>query len=310
MRFVAAAGELWLKTGAADTAWTNLSSSAAACLAFFGNGDNGSVTLGANVGPDQEWFYDDFDTNGYDVQIRRIFCRGTMTVRNGSTVHQNGADAVGNVGGAQRVADVLGVGAGGATGDGGNGNNGTAASTVAGWGGNGGGGGAGAGAGSTGGTNALATQQTRPFSLFEMTSGRTTGRFLGPDSGDYGRISGGGGGGSGSGNTVEPPGNLSGGGGGAGGDVQVICARHLVVEAGGVIEANGGNGGPGEGADCGGGGGGGGGVILLVYETLINNGTIQAVGGSGGASGGGSGVAGSPGTAQAYKGGIYHLQTI
>jgi hypothetical protein len=313
LRYGAGAGELWLKTGAADTAWTQITGGAASpTLAFFGNGDNGSQVLSGDVNELEMW-YEDCDTNGFDMVIQRLFCRGTLTVRNGSSINQNGASAVGSTGGATRIANLTGVGGGGVNGTGGNGVPGNSASSVAGWGGSGGSGGSGAGGaspGGAGGTNAISGEQSRPFSYLELASSKTTGRFLGPDGGDYGRISGGASGGSGGGNRVEPPGNRSGGGSGSGGNVIIVCARHIVVEAGGAIEANGGNGGPGEDVDCGGGGGGGGGVVLLCYETLVNNGTIQAVGGAGGASGGGTGVAGSPGAAQVYKGGVYHLPTI
>jgi hypothetical protein len=311
MRYGAGTGQVWYKSGAAATAWTQITGGGG-LPAFFGNAIHGSSVLAGDLGPDSEWFYQDLDTNGFDVQVQRLFVRGTLTIRNGSRVHQDGADAVGATGGNNRVAGVTGTGADGPSGDGGSGAAGTAGSSNQGWGGNGGAGGRGTIAftpGGAGGSNTILGDMSDPFSLFEITSGRSTGRYS-TDNGDYIYIQGGASGGAGGGNAVEPPGNLAGGGGGAGGMVQIICARNIIIEAGGYISANGGDGGAGAGNNCGGGGGGGGGVVLLVYESLVNNGTIEANGGSGGAGGGGEGLAGAAGSSQAYQNGIYHLQTV
>lgn len=305
MRYGAGAGEFWLKTGAANTAWVNLSVSSV--LAFFGNAIHGSDVLAGDLGPDNEWYYQDLDTNGFDVEVERLFVRGTLTVRTGSHVHQNGADAVVEVGGDTRENGITAGGKDGPDGDGGDGANGVNGTSHA-WGGEGGDGGQGAAVnpGGNGGTITLLAG-TDPLSLFEMTSARTTGAHT--NSGDYVYIGGGASGAAGGGNNQEPPGNRVGGGGGGGGSVQVICARNIIIETGGFIEANGGDGGNGEAADCGGGGGGGAGVVMLVYETLVNNGAIQALGGAGGASGGGTGVAGDAGST-GWNSSVFQLPTI
>jgi hypothetical protein len=280
-------------------------------IAVFGNAIHGSQVLSGDLGPDSEWFFQDLDTNGYDVQVERLFVRGTLTIRAGSRVHQDGADAVGPTGGNNPIAGVTGTGADGPNGTGGTGVPGVAGSSNQGWGGNAGNGGSGAGGaspGGAGGSNTILGNMTDPFSLFELISGRSSGQYS-SDNGDYVYLQGGASGGTGGGNRIEPPGNRSGGGGGGGGMVQIICARHIIIEAGGFISANGGDGGAGEDVDCGGGGGGGGGLVLICYETMTNLGTIEAIGGAGGASGGGSGVAGSPGSAQAFQGGTYFLKT-
>lgn len=306
LRYVATAGEMWLKTGAADTAWTNVLGGGAPILAFFGNADNGSDVLAGDLGPDAEWWYQNLDTAGFDVQVERLFCRGTLTVRNGSHIHQNGADAVAAAKGTARVNRVTGAGADGGAGKVAAGDAGSDSSTTTGWGGDAGAGGQGtvASPGGAAGVSNLGTWETRPFSLMELSTGRATGQTSGPG---YAYIRGGGGGGGGGGDGDEP--GEFGGGGGAGGAIQIICARHIIVEAGGFIEANGGDGANGAAANCGGGGGGGGGAVLLLYETLVNNGTIQAAGGAKGLSGGGTGADGADGGV-AYLNGIYQLATI
>lgn len=106
----------------------------------------------------------------------------------------------------------------------------------------------------------------------------------------------GGGGGGGDGT------NAGGGGGGSGAEggpcgIVGIFAKSIVVGATGSIQCNGGSGGAGgngvstSAGNTGGGGGGAGGsggmggIIWLVYASLTNNGTIQAIGGSGGTGG-------------------------
>jgi len=96
-------------------------------------------------------------------------------------------------------------------------------------------------------------------------------------------------------------GSGGGGGGGGSGGIVLIFAKEIIVESGGIIEANGGDGGAGgnagtcyalatmigEGAAAAvggssggsGGTGGTGGVIILVYKSLTGTGTIQATGG-------------------------------
>lgn len=98
------------------------------------------------------------------------------------------------------------------------------------------------------------------------------------------------GGGAGNGTGID-----SGGTGGAGGGCVVIFANNIIVNAGGIIRANGKAGGSGLGGDpTFGGGGGGGGLIYLAYRTLTSNGTIEALGGAGGGSTGNGGD-GAPG---------------
>lgn len=68
-------------------------------------------------------------------------------------------------------------------------------------------------------------------------------------------------------------------GGGHGGGLIVLGAETMVIESGGIIEANGNNGG----AGChGSGGGGAGGTVALFATTVDIQGTVQATGGAGG----------------------------
>lgn len=280
----------------------------ASFLGYFGDGSDGDVVLSGDETSRVEAWYNNLDTNGFDVRfINRLFVRDTLIVRAGSHISQSGADGVGTSGGAQRLATVTGTGGGG-----GNEQVNGIAVTTHGYGGDGGNGGAspgpnapGSGGASSGGDS---VQQTQPRQCHEIVTARTTGRFSGPG---YERWGGGGGGGGGEGTGAEPPGDQDGGGGGAGGDVLVVSARNIIIEAGGYIEANGGDGADGETVinpltlGTGGGGGGGGGLVLLCYESLVNNGTIQAAGGSGG-SGSGLGSDGEDGE----DGNVFQLQTI
>ncbi len=118
-------------------------------------------------------------------------------------------------------------------------------------------------------------------------------------------IQGGGGGAGGTGSiayyTAEP---VSGGGGGGGGGVIFIWAKHLVVHSNASIKANGGDGGDGaiDSSDSeggGGGGSGGGGWCYIMFDSIINNGTIQAAPGIPGTGGGGFAAPGNDGTAGA-----------
>jgi hypothetical protein len=131
---------------------------------------------------------------------------------------------------------------------------------------------------------------------------------------DNSASSSGGGGGAGGGLGAGTGSNSGGGGGGAGagssGGIVAIYAKTIVVDATGIIQANGGSGGNGGnganangtlgqaaegGAGGGGGAGGNGGQIILVYNSLTNNGTIQANGGTAGTRGnGGTGYGGGP----------------
>lgn len=102
------------------------------------------------------------------------------------------------------------------------------------------------------------------------------------------------GGGGGAGNPGGTPGASYGtaGGNGCGGKLAIICPGTVTVQSGGKIEANGM---PGGNDGYVGGGGSGGGHISIITSTpgqLVNNGTIQAAGGSTGYSAG-SGGAGS-----------------
>jgi hypothetical protein len=276
-------------------------------LGFFGDGSDGDVVLSGDVTLRTEVWYENLDMNGFDIiGCNRVFVRDTLIVRAGSIISRNGASASGPSGGATKLATITGVGGGGGD-EQVNGTN----VTTHGYGGDGGAGGAspgpntpGTGGVSSGGDDA---QQTQPRQCHEIVSARTTGRFTG---GAYDRWGGGGGGGGGEGTGAEPPGDQDGGGGGSGGDVLVVSARNIVIEAGGIIEANGGNGAAGETPinpatlGTGGGGGGGGGLVLICYETLVNNGTIQALGGNGGAGGG----LGSPGQ-DGEAGNVFMLKT-
>lgn len=300
MRYGAGAGEFWLKTGAADTAWVNLTVAGENFLGYFGDASDGDLTL---VGDDSIYgWYNDIDTAGFDLFITRLFVRGTLTIRAGSHVNSNGVDATSDAGALAMTASILGTGrSGGDGGDAGNGWTGQPGVATAdfGRGGDGGAGGAGDSAAGAGGNNTISALETVPRQLPEIVTGRVAGAAAGSG---YERIAGGAGGGGGGGSDTPD----EGGGGGGGGNVMVIAARHIVIEAGGFIETNGGAGFAGTAVDAGGGGGGGGGVVLLCYETLVNAGTIQALGGVAGASGGGTGNAGTVGSV----GEAYQLATI
>lgn len=100
-------------------------------------------------------------------------------------------------------------------------------------------------------------------------------------------------------------GGNGGGGGGAGGSAIKICAKDVVVEAGGIISALGGAGGTrADAAERGGGGGGGGGVVLIFCQTIDNQGTISAAGGTKGMGnlGGGDGTNGNDGSVCIFEG--------
>lgn len=89
---------------------------------------------------------------------------------------------------------------------------------------------------------------------------------------------------------------------GCGGLIVLIVGGNLTINSGGVISANGSNGGNKNSSnpDGSGGGGSGGGNILIAHRgTYTNNGTVQAIGGSGG-SGNAQGGNGGNGSVQVY----------
>jgi hypothetical protein len=273
---------------------------AAIFLGYFGDGSDGDSVLGSDLTLTRDMHFETLDTGGFDVFTKnfRLFCRTELIVRNGSRVHSDGADGVADAGGAFLAHQtVAGGGAGGA------GTGAAGGATGNSLGGNGGAGGNGFGAGGAGGVaTALVNGVTKPRQLPEAATLRTTGFGIG---GGYDYMEGGGGGGGGDTNGIEPPGNRPGGGGGAGGNICMVSALAITIETSGVIGANGGDGadGPDPTADIGGGGGGGGGALSLVYHTLVNNGTLEALGGAGGL-GRGTGTNGAAGSV----GSVYQLE--
>lgn len=241
----------------------------------------------------------------------RIFCTGTLT--NNGTIHNNGTNAAGTVGGAGAGQGTLGGGGAGANGARGSGSGSTAASVTncppppwttsvsssagspsgagtatAGQdrfqGGGGGGGTNGVNGNAAGGNGGALTVVASPatFDIHNLLTGRTAAStsllFYG---------SGGGAGACGVvGGTGSDP--SSGGGGGGGGGVYVGAKA---MAGTGTISANGGNGAngvKGDGNSFGaGGGGGGGGLVAIVYSTRSGTQTVSASGGSGGTGSGG-----------------------
>lgn len=86
----------------------------------------------------------------------------------------------------------------------------------------------------------------------------------------------------------------NGGGGGGAGGGIIVICAQTILNLGSIL-AIGGDGGSAAGT-AGGGGGGGGGVVFIVTMNLMNAGSISVAGGRAGVGGAGQGVGGSPGT--------------
>ena len=238
-------------------------------------------------------------TNGY-----RIFGTGTLT--NSGTIKWNGNDGsnapgngnpAGGSGGAALADGYLkgsGVGGNGGAGNGTNAGSNTTATTnsigldatTGGIGGinfDGSSGGIGGVGGTATTSNVKLIANWHLATLLDVASSGSTVKF------DNSPSAGGGGGGNRGTCTAESAGG--GGGGGSSGGIIAIYFRDILINAAGIIQANGGNGGSGGfGGRVGNGGGGGGaggngGQVILVYNTITNNGTLQAAAGTGGIKG-------------------------
>ena len=256
---------------------------------LFGNGEDGDVTLVANITLTRDMYYRTLQTAGWDINLAgfRLFCSELLDLQYAagpghSVISANGAAAAAEVAGAAAVGVTVGAGAAGGAGNAGAA--GTAGTAVAGQalggaGGAGGTGNGGANAGGAGGAvTALATAtETFPYAIPECFTARTwTGAA---DAVVRGGAGGGGGGGDAAAN--------EGGGGGGGGGIALVSAKTIRITASGSIQANGGAGAAGTAADCGGGGGGGGGCVVANYRLLINLNVTTGIVAAGGAYGAG-----------------------
>jgi hypothetical protein len=275
--------------------------------ALYGDGSDGTVTIGANTTIARDMYYSDLTVSaGFNLITDRwrLYVRGTLTVA--GTIHNDGV--AGGTAATDATFSPAGVSASptatlGFGTDGASGRHNTAGDTAAivavavpggvlGTGGAGGAGGTTAG----GAASVVASSLVRAGNWHAGTE-IINGRLSSIGSGLSGAptmvlLPGGPGGGGGGGD-----GTRAGGGGGSGGGPILILARNIVVASGGAIRSKGGNGGAGRaGGNTGGGGGGGGGPIVLVYDQLTETGSIASTGGTGGAKVG-TGIIGGDGTA-------------
>ncbi len=290
------AGTPVVQVGAADDAASGASSGGS--FNYFGDGSDGAAVLVAPTTLTQDAYWTTLDTAGFDIDTAgfRIFVQGDAVVRAGSTIQNNGSNAVAGAGGAGGATGTLaGGGAGGAGGVGGGpgsaGASVTQAAHVSPTG--GGAGGAGDAGGAAGGTATILTAlETNPRSIPEAVQMVTHSAAGGAIAMTPGAGGGGGGGG-------------TGGGGGGGGGAVMIAARNLRIEATGLISANGGDGAFGVAGNGGGGGGGSGGVISLVYQSFddVAGTGLETDGGSPGlgVGAGAPGSIGGPGTVWRYN---------
>lgn len=294
----------------------------------YGDGSDGDLTVTTDVTLTADKYYHDLTINGggsINPAGYRIFVSGTLTIGGASAgaIRRNGNNASGVTGGTGLAAGYLNGSVAGGNSSGGESQPGTAGpgttnsigvtGALGGTGGTGGAGGAGnSESGISGGGSAVGTRTISNVKLIAnwhlatLLDIGTTGSTVKYDNGSG---SGGGGWGGHGGGSYSPDGagvGGAGGGAGGGGGIVAIYARSIVVNANGSIEAiggagaNGQNGGnasgifqQGGGGGGGGGAGGTGGIIILVYNTLTNNGTISAAGGTPGNGGsGGSGING------------------
>jgi hypothetical protein len=280
---------------------------------FYGDGNDGDVTISANTSLSRDMYYNNLTINsGFTLNPNgyKIFVKNILTIQatailgrmgnvggvggNGSTVGGTGGTAAaalaagtlaGTVAAAAGGDGVANDGAGSA---GGTGTNTTESFGAAGVSGGGGGNGNGGGpsAGGAGGTVTAAV--SGPRNLAEASIMRNS------QSGSFNQIkssasSGGGGGGGGRGG--GPDGGGGGGGGGGPGGMVFVAARTIIND--GSMTANGGVGGNGgngrvTGLNVGGGGGGGGGsggVLVYIYQSKSGSGVYTANGGVGGTGG-------------------------
>ncbi len=305
-------GQVYVKTGKADTAWTLLAlASFAGDRTWYGSGVDGNlvvltgtvVTLG-DIDASSAAF---LAFNNVTVQTGAclytggypLIVAGTLTIEGTGTVEASGMNGGSSGGG------------GGGTGGGGitksgytipaytNYANGSPGGNGGSTGLNGGGadgirtlnldtGGAGGGGGGIGGT--VTANGRSCFASPWISLGADMGEFA---SGLAGNPIGGGAGGGGGG-------GVDGAGGGGGGGVLRVYARNIVCPNG-AIKTTGGNGGNSPGTD-GGGGGGMGGVLLLITDGPFSPAAkCDVTGGVGGAGAAGAGSPGDPGTVVAIS---------
>lgn len=305
-----------LRGSAPSAVWVDapaVAVTAAATLAVFGDGSDGTVTFDGEatvlgLAPTDDVYTltrDIFPANmtiaaGVTVKTAgfKIFCAGDFTIAATGVLSNNGnagGDGSAGTGGTAGAISAAGSTAQGtAGGAGGSGNNAGAAGTANanGFPGGTGVGGAGGGDGThsaaaAGAWTALAATKGGARHALALLAGGIFGTSA------WSPFGGGSGGGGGGGDNAD----AGGGGGGGGGGVLILAAFNLTNN--GSITATGGAGGDGASAanNAGGGGGGGGGVVALLYRTKSGSGTAAAAGGAGGAKAGSSGVAGSAGTA-------------
>lgn len=301
-------GQAWLKTGAGDTAWTQLATGSPQGGEAFGAGTDGNVTIAAGTTTlTRSMFYNNLTIDAGGILKPdgfQIFVASTLAW-NGEINADGSIGAAGAAGGAggnaawQTSGRVLpgshqGGAGGGFTGGtaGANATDTPDASVYSGTGGNGGDGitVGGRGAGGTC-TPTAAVHGGMPYYQCAVN-----GRYPDNSVWSVGPGGGGGGGAGGAGNT--------GGGGGGGGGYPVVCAR-ILAGSGGFLRARGGGGGAGGTGGTGptgGGGGGMGGISVLVYQSGSLP-TIQVTGGAGGAQfgGGANGSNGSDGRSLVFQ---------
>lgn len=277
-------GREWKNTDGATT-WSQTDKPA---RGLYGDGSDGDVTLTGDIVLARDMFYQNLDLASYNVDTNcfKLYCSKVLTIPSSSRIHCDGASGdggdAGGGGGAAGVTGTLDCGVAG-------GNNAVNGSNVitseGGDGGNGGDGITSAGAGGT------ATQPTATDGGFHHRNAAQFGGAISASTPGWTFVKGGAGGGGG-GND----GGSDGGGGGAGGGYCFIAAETVDLQSGGFITANGGDGGDGaSGSNAGGGGGGGGGITMVMANQFSNDGTFNAIGGTGG-SGIGTGLDGSDGS--------------
>lgn len=280
-------------------------------LGYYGDGSDGAVTISSPTTLTRMMYYSSLTVSSTLTAPYRIHCSGTLTVAAGGTIQNSRTDGGaatsatgGSAGSATTTVGGVFASLAGTAGGSSTATTGTQAtapsasshyidnSAV-----NSGAGGTapgGAGGAARGGGGIITTGRQNLIAVGMQNMGTTS--LL------YSSGSGAGGGGGGGSGTLTGGG---GGGGGSGGGGVSIFARTIVVNSGapgGVITAPGGSGGAGfsptnlNTGGGGGGAGGAGGVIFLMYDSLTNNGTISAPGGTGGIGGTGNGT-GASGTA-------------
>jgi hypothetical protein len=313
----AASGQVPVADGEGGYAFATLESQDLSNLVF-GDGSDGSSTLGANLTITAPKKYANLTLAGYKLHTDGYLCQvsGTLDASTaGSQVHNGGADATvwGGTGAALTTGTagpaphmVGGGGDGGrasgvTSGGGGLAQNSTAGESIytLGGGAGGAGGTGGVRGGSAGGTAtdfSWGPSYILDWLLARVFSAGSTSLTAG---GYYSAWGGGGGGGGGSDNFTD----AFGGDGGAGGGTCIVAARTITGVAGTATVASvGGNGADpvdgGGGGTLGGGGGGGGGVAIAIFETATDL-SFDCSGGTGAAGTGGganNGTAGSAGT--------------